>query len=42
VEEVRRFGSMDELSRTLASIVLRLQFDSFLFPAGEISPPGWE
>ena len=31
VEEVRRFGSMDELSRTLASIVLRLQFDSFLF-----------
>ena len=31
VEEVQRFGSMDELSRTLASIVLRLQFDSFLF-----------
>jgi hypothetical protein len=38
---VRRFGSMDELSRTLASIVLRLQFDSFLFLLAEIPPPGW-
>jgi LuxR family transcriptional activator of conjugal transfer of Ti plasmids len=31
VEEIQRFGSMDELSRTLARIVLRLQFDTFLF-----------
>ena len=31
VEEVQRFGSMDELSRTLGSIILRLQFDTFLF-----------
>jgi LuxR family transcriptional regulator, activator of conjugal transfer of Ti plasmids len=31
VEEVKRFGSMEELSRTLARIILQLQFDSFLF-----------
>lgn len=31
VEEVKRFGSMEELSRTLARIILQLQFDTFLF-----------
>src|SRR5262249_26820898 len=31
VEEIKRFGSMEELSRTLARIILQLQFDSFLF-----------
>jgi LuxR family transcriptional regulator, quorum-sensing system regulator BjaR1 len=31
VEAVRRFGTIEDLSRTLAGIVLQLQFDSFMF-----------